>query len=177
MATVAETHSKISVPGNTGVKIIKSCTINRRPEELYQFWRHFENLPRFTKHLVSVTEKSEKESHWVAKAPGGPAEWDAEIINEHPNSLIAWRSKPGTEVPNAGSVRFEFAPGGQGTEVTISLEYRPPVGALGRFVAKLHGEEPERQVEEDLRRFKALMEIGEIPTTEGQPVGPRKGRR
>ncbi len=94
-------------------------------------------------------------------------------INEHPNALIAWRSKEGSEIENAGSVRFEFAPAGQGTEVTVTLEYRPPVGALGVMVARMYGEEPERQVEEDLMRFKALMELGDIPTTEGQPCGPK----
>ncbi|MDB6121152.1 MAG: cyclase/dehydrase [Pedosphaera sp.] len=98
-------------------------------------------------------------------------EWDAVIINEHPNNLIAWESTPDSEIKNAGSVRFEPAPAGQGTEVTVSLEYVPPAGKLGAMIAKLYGEEPELQVEDDLNRFKALMETGEIPTTEGQPVG------
>lgn len=166
-------RSRASVKGNHGVKVVKSCTIDRSPDELFKFWRHLANLPQFSKHLISVTQRTEKDSHWMAKAPGGPAEWDAEIFNEHPNALIAWRSKEGSEIENAGSVRFEFAPAGQGTEVTVTLEYRPPVGALGVMVARMYGEEPERQVEEDLMRFKALMELGDIPTTEGQPCGPK----
>ncbi len=173
MATATETKSRSSVRGNQGVKVVKSCTIARKPEELYSFWRKLENLPRFTKHLISVRPISDRESHWVARAPGGPAEWTAEIINEHPNQLIAWRSKEGSEIDNAGSVRFEPTPDGQSTEVTVSLEYRPPVGRLGLLVARLYGEDPERQVEEDLQRFKALMELGEVPTTEGQPGGPQ----
>lgn len=116
-------------------------------------------------------ETSNTESHWVAKSPAGTSEWDAEIINEHENHLIAWQSKPGSEIDHAGSVRFESAPAGQGTEVRVSLEYIPPAGKLGAAIAKLYGEEPELQVEDDLARFKALMEVGEIPTTEGQPVG------
>jgi uncharacterized membrane protein len=123
-------------------------------------------------HLESVRILDGKRSHWVAKAPlGTSVEWDAEIINEEANELIGWRSLEGADVPNAGSVRFRPAPGGRGTEVRVNLEYNPPTGKLGAAFAKLLGEEPERQVEEDLRRFKQWMEAGEIPTTAGQPKG------
>lgn len=160
------------VKGNQGIKIVRSCTINRPAEELYRYWRQLENLPKFMKHLIAVTQTSPVESHWSARAPGGPpVEWDAIIFNEHENSMIAWRSMEGAEVPNAGSVRFEPAPGGQGTEVTVSLEYSPPFGKLGSLVAKMTGEEPGQQIADDLARFKALMETGEIPSIEGQPRG------
>ncbi len=98
-------------------------------------------------------------------------EWDAEIINEKENEMIAWRSLEGADVDNAGSVHFEKAPNGRGTVVKVSLKYDPPAGVIGAAVAKLFGEEPSQQIQEDLRRFKQLMEAGEIPTTEGQSSG------
>jgi uncharacterized membrane protein len=164
--------TRAAVPSGQGKKVVKACTIRKSAQELFQFWRNFENLPRFTRHLVSVKQTSVTESHWVARSPAGTtSEWDAVIINEHPDELIAWESMPGSEIHNAGTVRFKPAPAGQGTEVTISLEYVPPGGKLGAAVAKLYSEEPEIQVEDDLAAFKALMETGEIPTINGQPVG------
>jgi uncharacterized membrane protein len=161
-----------SVRHGHGIKVEKSVTIHKEPEALYGFWRNFSNLPRFMKHLESVTETSDGRSHWVAKAPAGmTVEWDAEIINEEENELIAWRSLEGASVPNAGSVRFERAPGNRGSVVRVSLSYEPPGGVLGSKVAKLFGEEPEQQIEEDLRRFKQLMEAGEIASTDVQPSG------
>jgi uncharacterized membrane protein len=155
-----------------GVKVERTVTIDRSPEELYAFWRHFENLPRFMNHLESVTTTDDMHSHWVAKAPVGKnVEWDAEIINEIPDQLIAWRSLGNADVQNVGSVHFETAPGGRGAEVTVVLQYAPPMGKIGAAVAKLLGEEPSIQIEEDLRRFKQLMETGETATTEGQPRG------
>ena len=158
-----------SIPHNRGIKVEKSVTINRPPEEVYRFWRQFENLPRFMEHLESVTTSGDDgRSHWVAKGPAGKSvTWDAEIINEQENALIAWRSLPGADVDNAGSVRFEAAPGGRGTEVRVVLEYDPPGGMLGAAVAKLFGEEPKQQVEDDLRRLKQVLEAGETATTEG----------
>lgn len=161
-----------SVQHGAGVKIEKSVTINKSPEELYRFWRNLNNLALFMKHIESVRQIDETRSHWVVKAPAGKTvEWDAEIFNEQENKLIAWRSLEGSEVPNAGSVRFEKAPGGRGTVVKVALSYEPPGGMLGAMAAKLFEEEPEHQVEDDLRRFKQLMETGEITTTEGQPSG------
>lgn len=162
----------VSVPAGHGIKVEKNITINRSPEELYRFWRNFENLPSFMNHLESVRTTGENRSHWVAKAPAGSTvEWDAEIYNEKENELIAWRSLEGADVDNAGSVRFEPATGGRGTTVRVTLKYDPPGGALGALFAKLFGEEPSQQIEEDLRRFKQVMEAGETPTTEGQPSG------
>ena len=164
--------SRITVPGNRGVKVVRSCTIRKPASELYQFWRSLENLERVIKHPVSITRLSETESHWKVTAPGNTfVEWDSVIINDHPNELLAWRSKEGAEVPNAGTVRFEPAPGDEGTEVTVQLEYDAPGGKLAAYVAKLTGEEPEQQVADTLRRFKALMEAGEIPSVEGQSAG------
>ncbi len=159
----------VTVPAERGIKVEKSVTLDRSPEELYKFWRNFENLPRFMDHLESVRVTGEKRSHWVAKAPAGTTvEWDAEIYNEKENEMIAWRSLEGADVDNAGSVHFEKAPDGRGTVVKVSLKYDPPGGVIGAAVAKLFGEAPDQQIQEDLRRFKQVMEAGEIPTTKGQ---------
>lgn len=171
-----------NTPG-AAMRVAQSITINRSPEELYRFWRDFQNLPRFMKHLESVQvvspqtgatmgEAREERSHWVAKGPAGMrVEWDAAILEDHPNELISWRSLEGATVENAGSVRFERAPGGRGTVVRVKLQYAPPAGVIGATVAKLLGEDPEWQVKDDLRRFKQVMETGEIITTEGQSAG------
>ena len=151
------------------ITVDKAITVNKSPAELYLFWRHFENLPRFMAHLQSVQNTGHRRSHWVADAPlKMTAEWDAEVMEERDNELIAWRSAEGSPFPNAGSVRFQRAPGGRGTEVRVTLTYAPPGGRLGAVVAKLYGAEPGQQLAEDLRRFKSLMEAGEIPTIEGQ---------
>jgi uncharacterized membrane protein len=157
-----------------GIHVEQAFTIGKSPQELYDFWHNFENLPQIMTHLESVRVIDEKRSHWVAKAPsiaGGKVEWDAEIINDEPGALIAWRSLPNADVDNAGSVRFVPAPGDRGTEVRVVLDYIPPAGRVGKFVAKLFGEEPKQQIQEDLRNFKRIMETGEIPTIEGQPRG------
>jgi uncharacterized membrane protein len=162
-----------------GIQVQQSFTIGKQPWELYAFWRDFTNLPRFMRHLESVEVLDEKRSRWTAKAPaitGGRMQWEAEIINDEPNALIAWRSLGGSDVDNTGSVRFVPAPGDRGTEVHVVLEYIPPVGGrIGSWIAKLFGEEPQMQIQEDLRRFKRLIETGEIPTTQGQPRGNCSG--
>jgi uncharacterized membrane protein len=159
--------------GKSRIHVQKTVTITKSREELYRFWRDFENLPRFMRHLESVTTSGDARSHWVVKAPMGNVEWDAEITEERPNELIAWRSVDPTDIQHTGSVRFQDAPGGRGTEVHVTLEYRSPAGGAGATMARLFGEEPAQQVGEDLRRFKQVMEAGEIPTTEGQPSGRR----
>jgi uncharacterized membrane protein len=149
-------------------QVRKSLIINRAPEELYQYWHDFENLPNIMKHLESVRVRDERRSHWVAKAPAGTSvEWDAEITEDRPNELIAWRSLEGSQVENSGSVRFEPAPGKRGTIVRVEINYTPPGGALGSLVAKLFGEEPGQQAQESLRSFKQLMETGEIVVSDG----------
>ncbi len=160
-----------SVGHKEGVRVEKTVTINKSAEDLYRFWRNFEHLPRFMDHLESVQVKDATHSHWKAKAPAGQSvEWDAVIINDIANEVIAWQSTD-AQIANAGSVRFRGAPGGRGTEVTVNLEYDPPAGKAGMLVAKMFGEEPTQQVQDALRHFKEIMEAGEIPTTDGQPTG------
>ena len=159
-------------PWSRTVWVKKSIQINRSPQEVYAFWRDFQNLPQFMSNLESVQNTGDGRSHWVAIGPAGKRiEWDAEIVGEQENSLIAWRSLEGADVENAGSVRFEAAPGGRGTFIKVQIQYRPPAGVLGATVAKLLGRAPEQQVHEDLHHLKQLMEAGEIITTEGQPAG------
>lgn len=160
--------------GQKGIKVEKRITIDKPAEELYRFWRNFENLPQFMQHLESVTVSGDQHSHWVAKAPANTTvSWDADIIDDDEGERIAWHSVEGSQIMNAGEVRFVPAPAGRGTEVHVSLTYDPPAGGLGAIVAKLFGEEPGMQIEGDLRRFKNLIEAGEIPTTKGQSSGRR----
>jgi uncharacterized membrane protein len=158
----------VSVPAERGTKVEKSVLINRPAAELYRYWRNFENLPRFMNHLESVTVTGGDRSHWVAKAPAGTTvEWDAEVYNEKEGELIAWRTLEGSQVASAGSVRFEEAPGGQSTLVRVSLKYDPPAGKVGALVARLFGENPEQQIDEDLERFRQLMETGNADAGRG----------
>lgn len=146
----------------------KSLIINRTPEEIYQFWRDFENLPRFMPHLESVQVTGEGRSHWVAKAPAGTSvEWDAEVTEDRPNELISWRSLEGADVDNSGTVRFERATGNRGTVVKIDISYNPPGGVIGTAFAKLMGEEPGAKALESLRCLKQLMETGEVVISDG----------
>lgn len=161
-----------SVPYELGVRVDKSITIARPRQEVYRFWTDLSNLPRFMKNVESVTELDGNRSHWVVTAPAGrKVEWDAVIHNEIEGEMIAWRSLPGADVDNAGSVWFKDAPAGRGTEVKVELQYNPPAGTLGAVVASLWGKEPGQTIQEDLHRLKQIMETGEIPTTEGQPTG------
>ena len=141
-----------------GIRVEKSVIVTRDRSDLYHFWRNFRNLPQIMNHLEEVRVLSPTRSHWVAKAPVGiKVEWDAEITCDQENELIAWRSLEGATVANAGSVRFlHFAE--HETEVRVSLEYDPPGGRLGAFIATIFGENPEQQITEDLARFKQMME-------------------
>jgi uncharacterized membrane protein len=157
-----------------GVHVEVSYTIERPRHELYAFWRDFTNLPKFMSHLQSVTVLDGKRSHWVTQGPGGSeVSWDADIINDVPDELIAWNSLAGGDVDTAGSIRFRDGPADRGTEVKVSLSYIPPGGRLGAAIAKLFGRSGAGEVREDLRRFKQLMEAGEVPTIDGQPHGTR----
>jgi uncharacterized membrane protein len=162
-----------SVRRGEGIKVEKSVVVNKPVQEVFQFWRNFENLPRFMDHLESVTVIDETRSHWVAKAPAGTrVEWDAVIHNEIDGQLIAWRSLPGADINNAGSVHFSPVAGDTSqTEVQVVLSYEPPAGKVGAAVAKLLGEEPSRQVADDLRRFKQVMEASEITGNSRHPAG------
>jgi uncharacterized membrane protein len=145
------------------IHVRKTYTINRQPDVVYGFWRSLENLPRFMKHLESVEVIGERRSRWRAKGPAGfTVEWEAEITYDHPNERIGWQSLEGSTVPNRGYVRFDPAPGARGTEVRVELIYEVPGGRAAQLVAKLFGEEPESQIDEDLRRLKQILEAGEI---------------
>ncbi len=172
----AGAHSPIAaVAAGKGVKVVRAVTINRSPEVLYNRWRKLENLPQWMGHLVSVTEHANR-SHWVARGPAGlKVEWDAEIVRDEPERLIAWRSLHGSQIATAGSVHFMPLSHNRGTEVQVELKYDPPAGKLGSWLAWVFGEEPGQQIRSDLRRFKQLMEVGETPTVKGQSSGRQAG--
>ncbi|MGC1211495.1 MAG: SRPBCC family protein, partial [Micromonospora sp.] len=154
------------------IRMELAVTVNTPASEAYRCWRDVENLPRFMTHLESVRSRDLRRSHWTARGPAGRSiEWDAEIVDDKPNRSIAWRSSPGTRVPNAGRVNFVPLPGDRGTEVRVQLGYAPPAGPLGRAVAKLFGEEPEQQVRDDLRRFKQVLETGDVVRSDASPDG------
>jgi len=159
---VRSDDTRAALGGSRGINVLESVTINRSIEELYRFWRNLENLPQFMRHLESVEKLTDTISHWRAKAPAGlTVEWDAEIYNELPNKLIAWRSLEGSDVVSAGSVNFDRAAGGQATRVTVHLQYSPPMGRVGAAVARLFGADAETEIREDLRRFKQMVETGQ----------------
>lgn len=153
------TGRSATVNARRAVKIERNVTIDADREGLYEYWRDFTNLPRFMEHLVSVRVTSPTRSHWVSRAPAGTTvEWDAEIINELPGRLIAWKSLPGADVPNAGSVHFTDAPNGRGTVVKVEMDVEPPVGTLGLLIATMFGDDPDRDVREALGNLKQIFE-------------------
>lgn len=156
-------RTKAAVHKETRMKVKKSIVVGRSADEIYQYWHNFQNLPHFMKHLQDVQVTGAKTSHWKTKAPAGTTiEWDAEVVQDQPSRLISWHSLPGAQVDNSGSVELTQAPGGRGTLVTVEMEYKPPAGAVGATVAKLFGEAPDQQVQDDLRAFKQVMETGEV---------------
>jgi len=161
-----------------GFHVVQSFLIRKSREELYNYWRQLENLPDIMSHLESVEVLDKTRSRWTATAPsiaGGTISWDAEITEDIPSERIAWKSLPGARVVNQGSVQFLQMPGDRGTAVRVELDYQPPAGRLGKWIAKLFGEAPDQQIREDLRAFKSQMEVGEVPTVEGQPHGKCMG--
>ena len=168
-------HPLVSgVAAPTDLYFETSIATGKTPEECYRFWRNIENLPRFMDSLQSVQALDERRFHWVAKGAGAPPlEWDCEITEDRPGAALAWRTLNGAEVPNAGSVIFEPLPHGRGTIVRLSVHYSPVDGQLTAALAKLLRQDPQSKVHEDLRRFKQLLESGEIATTHGQPAGRR----
>lgn len=168
-----------AVPEESGpMRLAAAITIRRDRDELYALWRDFERFPEFMAHLEEVTSTGPDRSHWKARGPlGMDVEWDAQITDDVPGERIAWRSLEGAKVDHAGSVRFVPAPGDQGTEVHVELRYDVPGGAVGALVAKLFGEEPAMQVKDDLRRFKQIVETGEIARSDGAPEGQLNKRQ
>jgi uncharacterized membrane protein len=165
MNTAAQQYSKhVSVPSGEGARVDKAITIERPIAEVYDFWRQLENLPRFMRHLQSVTVLDNLHSRWIAKTVAGKLlKWDAEIIEQRQNEMISWRSAPGADVDNAGSVWFTKVPNGQGTLVRVELKYLPAAGKTGELIAKAFGRDADSAIEEDLYRLKSLLETGRVP--------------
>jgi uncharacterized membrane protein len=148
--------------------------VNKTPQECYDFWRDLNHLPHFIQRLNSITVLDDRRSRWILRVPGGAQlQWIAELTDDRPGERIRWRTEEGSAIKHAGSVSFQKAPGGRGSFVTIRLHYQARAGALGAALAQVLGADPFGEVREDLRRFKQLLETGEIPTTEGQPAGRR----
>lgn len=163
-----ESDTRQQLGGPRGIHVQESVIVNRPIAEVYRFWRDFENLPKFMKHLEWVSIRDAGVSHWVAKGPAGiNVEWNARVINDVDNKVIGWQSLEGSTISTAGSVNFDEANGG--TKVTVHLQYNPPAGKLGAAIARLFGEDPSRQVREDLHRLKELMETGTIRQSVGSP--------
>jgi uncharacterized membrane protein len=163
---------QLSNGSNQGIHAKGACIVNSTPEEVYQFWRNFQNLPRFMRHVDSVEELGDGRSHWKVKGPAGmEVEWDATIVADVPNEVITWRTLENADVDHAGAVRFERAAGGRGTIVKVNLEYNPVGGVIGATVAKLFGEEPQQQLDDDLRRFKQMLEVGEVVVSDATLLG------
>lgn len=151
------------VTGNLGIKVEQSVLVDAPPERVYGAWRNFANLPRFMSHVERVEELGPARSRWTVRAPAGMnVTWDAEIINDIPNKLIAWRTVDTQLIAHAGSVQFDRAHDGRGTMVRVSMQYDPPAGAIGHALATALGQDPERQIEQDLRAFKRALEAGEL---------------
>lgn len=157
----AQKLSGVPEKGGT-IRVSKSVIIDRSPEEVYAYWRDFENLSRFMTHLESVEVTGENRSHWRAKGPAGiKVEWESEITRDEPSSMIQWRSVSG-DIRHGGCVQFERATGGRGTVVRVQMQYSPPGGAIGSGIAKLFGADPKQHVEQGLRQLKQILETGSI---------------
>jgi uncharacterized membrane protein len=163
--------SREALSGPRGVRVKEAVTVARPVDEVYRFWRNLSNLPRFMTHLEQVEELDRTRSRWTARGPMGTSvTWDAHIINEVTNEVIGWRSVGTADVISAGSVHFNPTPRG-GTEIVVHLQYEPPAGKLGAWVASIFGEEPSQQIREDLRRLKAHLETGEVPAPDDRSAG------
>lgn len=148
------------IESGEGIKVVRTIVIHRPAHELYNFWRKLDNLPKFMPDLISVTQKSQTDSHWIAKGPmGNEIGWDAEIINETSGRLIAWQTKLGTKMAHAGTVRFDPVAGGTATAVTVTVEYDPPGGRFTNVLAKMVGKDPGHEIEDSLERLKKLVEL------------------
>ena len=155
---------------SSGMRIEKAVTIGLPPNEVYEFWRNLENLPRFMKHLESVQVTGVRTSHWKATAHGGlSTEWDAEMMEDTPGQQISWHSVGDADIPNKGTVEFKEAPGHRGTEVKVTIDYYPPGGAAGMVASKITHGITAQQLEEDLKRLKQILEVGEEVTSRRTP--------
>jgi len=151
-----------------------ATTVHASPEEVYDFWSRLDRLPSFMAHVDDVQITGPRTSHWKVSAPfDRELEWDAETTEQVPGSRLRWRSKEGADVANSGEVRFVRAPDGSSTEVHVTLTYDAPGGGLGKALAKYFGEDPSQQLDDDLRRFKQVVETGEVVRSDGAPWGKR----
>lgn len=175
-SAVKSNPAAVSVPHQQGIHVVRSVTINRPVEDLYNFWRDPANLPQVIGYVESVQPIGDNRTHWTIKMPVGGAkvEFDSEVYTDVPNEVISWRSLPGSQVENAGSVRFKPAPAGRGTEVHLTVEFVPPGGPLAQAALKLFGDVPNQYFAQYLREFKQVMETGEKATTEGQTSGRKE---
>jgi uncharacterized membrane protein len=167
----AERKPTTAVPAHQGCKIERTITVRRSAHELYDFWRYIGNFPKVMRHLKSVEPREGSRTHWIAHGLAKDLQWDAEILNRRDDGLIAWRSLPGGDVETAGSIRFKPLGDDRGTKVTVSLKYNPPGGKIAARIANWLGAGLDEEVAEDLRRFKRVMESGDVPAPDGQPVG------
>ncbi|MEU6277092.1 SRPBCC family protein [Streptomyces populi] len=173
--TVTDVYAAVTrTRRSTPVELTAATNVTQPPDKAYTLWRDLERLPDFMVHLDEVHVTGPRTSHWQASAPfGKTVEWDAEITEDAPGRLIAWRSVDGADIDNSGEARFAPAPGGRGTEIRVTLRYNLPGGRLGKSVARYFGEEPHQQLDDDLRRFKQIAETGEVVRSEGAPGGKR----
>lgn len=167
-------NQRVSVTGGHEAFVEQVLVVSKSPQECYAFWRDLKNLPRFIPALKSVTVHDNRSSHWVMQAPGGVTlEWDSRITADEEGERIVWHSRDGAPIKHAGAIRFKPAPGGRGCIVRLLMRYEPPMGRATVGVARLLGRDPNAESRENLRRFKQLIETGEVPTTRGQPSGRR----
>ncbi|MGV3724642.1 MAG: SRPBCC family protein, partial [Actinomycetota bacterium] len=168
----ATPNGRASHNGEEGIVRVRAITINRTPDEAYQYWRDFSKLPSFMRNLRSVEILDNRRSRWSVDGPAGaPVEWEAEITEDRPNELIAWRTLPGAVVQHSGRVTFKPAPGDRGVEVRVVLDYLPPAGPAGSTFAALFGREPKQELQEALRSFKQVLETGHTTISEGSLGG------
>jgi uncharacterized membrane protein len=157
-----------------GSSVSRAVIINRPREEVYGFWRELANLPLFMENVRAVEAIDERRSRWTVAGPlGSEVQWDAEIIEDIPGERLAWRSLEGGDIDHEGVITFLTNPFGRGTEVRAMINYDPPAGVIGKVIAKVAQREPRIQLRRDLRRFKQLLETGEVPTSQAPDAGPR----
>jgi uncharacterized membrane protein len=174
-SAVKTNPANVSVPHEQGVHVTRAVTIDRPVEDLYTFWRDPANLPQVMGYVESVQPIGDNRTHWTIKLPkGATVEFDSEVYTDKPNEVISWRSLPGSQIQNAGSVRFVPAPAGRGTEVHLTVEFVPPGGPIAQAVLKLFGDAPNQYFAQYLRDFKQVMETGEKATTKGQTSGRKE---
>jgi uncharacterized membrane protein len=162
------------IEGGEASLVGRTVTINRPRDEVYAYWRDLQNLPSFMENVEAVRVIDDRVSHWTVTAPAGQSvEWDSIIVEDEPGRLIAWKSSQDAAIPNSGRIEFRDSPVGRGTEVTATILYDPPAGTAGKLVAKLFQKEPNIQARRELRRFKQLMETGEVSTAKPPHAAPR----